>query len=135
MLKYVLYVAFVSLITLQLNGCIGQYAGNEPESVTFGTGAQIGSGLGQGLIRSQLMGSWKNNQLDGSYLIVEFTPVGKATFSEFDLNGTLRYSKTGSFSLDERWLTIVYNNDEREIIPFTVQGNLLTLAEDFYYRM
>lgn len=135
MVKYMFRIGFVSLIALQLSGCIGQYAGDEPESVTFGTGAQIGSGVDSGFIRSQLIGSWKNNQTDGSYLIVEFTAFGKVTFSAFDPDATLRYSRSGNFMLDEQILTIVYHSDERETIPFAVENNLLILAEAVYYRM
>ena len=117
-----------------LFSCIGQFDGDNPESVTTGSGSQLGGGnIGtRGVL---FVGKWQGQAQLSAFTVLEFTENGEFNSRQINDDPIAQWSKSGTFSAEGNLLTITYADGEVVSYEFTLNGDRLTLESEVYIRL
>jgi hypothetical protein len=135
MKKIILFFPILLLLALFLTNC-GQLAGENPVGVTGGndngygsTGSGLWPGGGGGGGGGSIVGRWRADYPDGSYEILNFSSNGDFQVLDYDRNGILLFSFSGTYSVSGNQLTLM-TSAGNVTITFSISGNTLTIFFD-----
>lgn len=118
------------IIVLMAIGC-GHRVGNDPLGVTGGGSNGYGS-LGEWsepVIIDYLAGSWRHDNSNSGYEILNFGQNGIANLSFYNVTGNLQFSESSIFQLSDNVISLNFSGTQVESYNYSVSNNTLILSQ------